>query len=155
MDWAASLLGLDDTFHVKSSKGGGALQGTASDSGLLAGIAARIRFQTARPDVPAEKLILYISSQTHSLGVKTAMLLGLKCRILQVLAEDDYSLRGSTLKAAYNEDRAAGLWPFCLSTRIGLFPLEAQSYHPAVISCYGWNYFIGCCRSTRRVRSAR
>lgn len=129
MDWAASLLGLDDTFHIKSGKGGGAIQGTASDSGLLAGIAARIRFQTAHPDVPAEKLILYISSQTHSLGVKTAMLLGLKYRTLPVLAQDDYTLRGSILKAAYKEDRSAGLWPFCLSMRIGLFPFEKKSYN--------------------------
>lgn len=115
MDWAATLLGLDEKFHIRSGVGGGAIQGTASDSALVAGVAARIRFLVSHPDISSEKLVLYVSSQTHSLGVKTALLLGLTCRTLPVLAEDDYSLRGSTLKAAYEEDRAAGLWPFCLS----------------------------------------
>jgi len=118
IDWAAALLGLDDAFHIKSGKGGGAIQGTASDSALLAGIAARIRFQTSHPDIPVDKLMVYVSSETHSLGVKTAMLLGLKCRKLPVLAEDDFCLRGNTLKAAYEEDRAAGLWPFILSKHL-------------------------------------
>lgn len=115
MDWAATLLGLSPSFHIRSGQGGGAIQGTASDSALLAAIAARIRFKTAHPDVPVDKLVLYVSSQTHSLGVKTGLLLGIECRVLEVLAEDEYQLRGSTLKAAYEEDRAAGKWPFCLS----------------------------------------
>lgn len=115
MDWSASLLGLDETFHIRSGLGGGAIQGTASDSALVAGIAARVRFLTAHPHVPIEKLVLYVSSQTHSLGVKTAILLGITCRTLPVFAEDDYCLRGSTFRNAYEEDRAAGLWPFCLS----------------------------------------
>ena len=124
IDWAATLFGLDDVFHMKSGKGGGVIQATASDSALLACIAARIRFQTAHPDVPMEKLVLYISSQTHSLGVKTAVLLGLQCRTLPVLAQDDYSLRGSTFRVAYQEDRAAGLWPFCLSEHLDFIMSE-------------------------------
>ncbi|KAF8317413.1 hypothetical protein DL93DRAFT_2125123 [Clavulina sp. PMI_390] len=119
MDWSASLLGLDESFHIRSGIGGGAIQGTASDSALVAAIAARERFHAVHPEVPIDKLVLYVSSQTHSLGVKSGILLGIKCRTLPVLAEDEYQLRGSTFKAAYEEDRAAGLWPFCLMATVG------------------------------------
>jgi aromatic-L-amino-acid decarboxylase len=62
-----------------------------------------------------ENLVLYISSQTHSLGKKAGLVLGLKVRTLQVTAEDDFALRGDTLKAALEEDVNAGFHPFILS----------------------------------------
>jgi aromatic-L-amino-acid decarboxylase len=62
-----------------------------------------------------ENLVLYISSQTHSLGKKAGLVLGLKVRTLQVTAQDDFALRGDTLKAALEEDVSAGLHPFILS----------------------------------------
>ncbi|KAF8317412.1 hypothetical protein DL93DRAFT_2154308 [Clavulina sp. PMI_390] len=119
MDWSATLFGLDEVFHIRSGRGGGSIQGSACESGLVAAIAARERLRAAHPDLSLDKLVLYVSSQTHSLGVKTAMLLGVKCRTLPVLAEDEYQLRGSTLKAAYEVDRGAGFWPFCLMATVG------------------------------------
>lgn len=115
MDWSASLLGLDKAFHISSGIGGGAIQGTASDCVLLASVIARIRFKKAHPNVSMEKLVLYVSSQTHSLGVKAAMLLGVQHRILPVSHDDRYALRGEVLRKAYKDDRSSGKWPFCLS----------------------------------------
>ena len=67
------------------------------------------------PDVPAEKLVLYTTTQTHSLGKKAGLVLGLKVRALEVTAEDNYALRGVTLNRALEEDASAGLHPFMLS----------------------------------------
>ena len=67
------------------------------------------------PDVPAEKLVLYTTTQTHSLGKKAGLVLGLKVRALEVTTEDNYALRGVTLKRALEEDASAGLHPFMLS----------------------------------------
>lgn len=131
MDWAADLLGLTPAFKFGSKLGGGGvLQTTASDSAFLACMVARIRFTRAHPDVPAEKLVLYITTQTHSLGVKTAMLLGLKCRVLEVSENDAYALRGETVKLAYEEDRNEGLWPFCLCASFPFFGSAIGSKDP-------------------------
>jgi len=69
------------------------------------------------PDVPAEKLVLYTTAQTHSLGKKAGLILGLNVRALEVAVEDNYALRGATLKRALEEDAKAGVYPFILSTR--------------------------------------
>ncbi|KAF8304373.1 aromatic-L-amino-acid decarboxylase [Clavulina sp. PMI_390] len=120
MDWAADLLGLSPAFKFSSALGGGGvLQTTASDSAFLACMVARIRFTRAHPNIPMENLILYLTTQTHSLGVKTARLLGLKWRTLDVKEEDRYALRGETVRKAYEEDREKGLWPFCLFSTLG------------------------------------
>lgn len=115
MDWSADLFGLDRTFHLNSGVGGGVMQGSACDSALVAIIAARIQFQNANPSIPYEQLVLYVSSQTHSLGMKTVLLLGLQCRILPVKPQDQYALRGQVLLEAFEEDRALDRWPFALS----------------------------------------
>ncbi|KAF9511208.1 hypothetical protein BS47DRAFT_1487046 [Hydnum rufescens UP504] len=119
MDWAANLLGLSSSFHVASGVGGGAIQSSASDSALVAVIAARARFLIAHPDVPAEKLVIYLSTQTHSLGTKTAAILNIPFRALPVMPEDAFSLRGDRLRDAYEEDRNAGKWPFVLIATVG------------------------------------
>lgn len=58
---------------------------------------------------------MYVSSQTHSLGIKASLVLGLQCRVLDVTAEDRYALRGETLRKALEEDTRAGKKPFFLS----------------------------------------
>lgn len=83
----------------------------------MATVAARSRYVRQHPDVPSEKLVLYTTTQTHSLGKKAGLILGLNVRALEVTAEDNYALRGGTLKRALEEDSRAGLYPFILSTR--------------------------------------
>jgi len=43
------------------------------------------------------------------------MILGLSVIALEVKREDDFSLRGATLRAALEEDKKKGLKPFILS----------------------------------------
>jgi hypothetical protein len=70
--------------------------------------------------------VLYTTTQTHSLGKKAGLVLGLRVRALQVTAEDDYALRGETLKVALKEDKGAGLHPFILSM---LFATDLMSWN--------------------------
>ena len=52
------------------------------------------------PSAKLEDLVIYTTTQTHSLGTKAGLILGLDVRALEVKAEDEYALRGSTLKEA-------------------------------------------------------
>ena len=135
MDWAAKLFGLADHFLNSSQIGGGVLQvdslyfathnivsytffdaqTTASDSGLVAIVAARSRYSAQNPSAKLEDMIVYTTTQTHSLGAKAALVLGLECRALEVTEEDRFALRGDTLRKALEEDRRRGKHPFVLS----------------------------------------
>lgn len=119
MDWSAKMLGLADHFLNSSGTGGGVIQTTSSDSALVVAVAARSLYQRTRPGTNLEKLVIYVTSQTHSLGVKASLVLGLECRILDVRAEDEYALRGETLKAALEEDIGEGKHPFILIATVG------------------------------------
>ncbi|KXN87356.1 Aromatic-L-amino-acid decarboxylase, partial [Leucoagaricus sp. SymC.cos] len=119
MDWAADLLGLHKDFFNSSGKGGGTIQTTASDSALTAAVAARSLYSRAHPDVPHESLVVYTTTQTHSLGLKAGKILGLNVRALEVEAADGYALRGSVLKAALGDDLKNGKHPFILIATIG------------------------------------
>jgi aromatic-L-amino-acid decarboxylase len=89
-------------------------QPTASESGLTAIVAARSLYMRQHPEVPAHDLVLYVTSMTHSFGAKAASILHLSLRTLDVSAEDNFSLRGATLRAALEEDEARGRRPFFL-----------------------------------------
>lgn len=91
-------------------------QTTASDSALTAAVAARSRYTRAHPGTPHERFVLYTTTQTHSLGAKAALILGLRCRALDVTAGDEYALRGEVLLRALREDVESGLIPFMLSS---------------------------------------
>jgi len=70
-------------------------------------------------DVPQEirekygqKLVIYGSTQTHSIAKKAAVILGLEFRAVPVSIEDDYGLRGEPLRKAMKADVEAGYVPF-------------------------------------------
>lgn len=65
------------------------------------------------------RLVMYGTTQTHSIGIKAAMVLGLAFRALDVYAKDGYNLRGEVLRRALQEDTAKGLVPFMLIASIG------------------------------------
>ncbi|QRW15365.1 aromatic-L-amino-acid decarboxylase [Ceratobasidium sp. AG-Ba] len=119
MDWSAKLFGLDPTFCIESGVGGGVILTTASDSALTAIIAARSRYTRLHPDVPLDSLVIYGTTQTHSLGAKAALVLGLQFRAIQVDIKDDFALRGHTLKSAIEEDLGKARHPFVLIATVG------------------------------------
>lgn len=65
------------------------------------------------------KLVMYGTTQTHSIGAKAALVLGLNFRAIEVYAKDAYALRGDSLEAALKEDTATGLVPFLLIATVG------------------------------------
>lgn len=119
MDWSAKLFGLEGNFLTSSGVGGGVLQTTASDAALLASVVARSRYTRLHPGVSLDKMMIYGTTQTHSLGAKAALILGMQFRALEVTLEDNFSLRGSTLSRALEEDRANGLHPYLLIATVG------------------------------------
>ncbi|KJA20004.1 hypothetical protein HYPSUDRAFT_88967 [Hypholoma sublateritium FD-334 SS-4] len=119
MDWAAKLLGLSPDFYNSSGVGGGCIQTTASDSVLVAVVAARSLYQRNYPDTKMEDLVIYTTTQTHSLGAKAALILGLQVKTLEVTAEDRFALRGEGLRSALQEDERGGRKPFILIATVG------------------------------------
>ena len=75
--------------------------------------------------------MIYTTTQTHSLGAKAALILGLRERSLNVLPEDNYGLRGATLKQALEDDQKDGYHPFILSK---LFKLSAGLIDIGILS---------------------
>ncbi|ODN77468.1 hypothetical protein L202_04644 [Cryptococcus amylolentus CBS 6039] len=137
VDWAAKMFGLSPAFLSSSKIGGGVIQGSASEAALTAAMAARERAlrhlthggkQGANGDIEVpdevrqkygQKLVMYGSTQTHSLGAKAAILLGLTFRAVPVSAKDDFALRGDALREAVEEDKKAGLVPFFVVGTVG------------------------------------
>lgn len=111
---------------------------------MIAIVAARSLYLRHHPDVPLTNLVIYTTSQTHSLGVKAGLVLGLSVRVLAVKAEDNFSLRGETLRLALEEDERQGLKPFVLSKSL----LSRLSGQTALIakSCNCGDDFVWCYR---------
>ena len=101
---------------------------TASDSGLVAIVAARSLYTSKHPEANLKDLVIYTTTQTHSLGIKAGLVLGLECRALEVTPEDKYALRGETLKKAIEEDEARGKHPFVLGNESSIFLFHSTDY---------------------------
>lgn len=65
-----------------------------------------------------KNLVMYVSTQTHSVGSKAALILGMQCRALPVHAPD-YSFRGDVLRKAIEEDVKNGYIPFFVVGTVG------------------------------------
>ncbi|CAG0896050.1 unnamed protein product [Darwinula stevensoni] len=127
LDWVGRMIALPNQFLAFSekSKGGGVIQTSASECVLVSLLAARaqaIRSLKAQHPFVEEgillsKLMAYCSKEAHSCVEKAAMIGFVKLRILE--PDEHFSLRGSTLRQAMEEDRAIGLIPFFVSTTLG------------------------------------
>jgi len=71
------------------------------------------------PETRLEDLLIYTTSQTHSLGEKAGLVLGLSTRALEVTLDNNFGLRGETLRHALEEDAEAGKKPFILIATVG------------------------------------
>uniref|UniRef100_A0A8C0UTB3 Histidine decarboxylase n=2 Tax=Cyanistes caeruleus TaxID=156563 RepID=A0A8C0UTB3_CYACU len=127
MDWLAKMLGLPDKFlhHHPDSVGGGVLQSTVSESTLVALLAARknkiLEMKLSEPDTDESslnsRLIAYASDQAHSSVEKAGLISLVKIKFLPV--DENFSLRGETLKKAIAEDRKKGLVPVFVCATLG------------------------------------
>jgi glutamate/tyrosine decarboxylase-like PLP-dependent enzyme len=90
---------------------------TAHDSLMTAVVGARSSYQRNHPGVKTESMIIYATTQTHSLAAKAGLVFGIQVRKLEVKLADQLSLRGDVLRNALEEDNRNGLHPFMLGGR--------------------------------------
>ncbi len=119
MDWLGAAIGLPDRFLFQSGgTGGGVIAGTASESTLIALLAARARGRTGN-------LVAYASSQAHSSVMKAAMIAGIAkgpddhAAVRMVPVDKDFRMRPDALEAAIREDLASGKSPFYVCATVG------------------------------------
>ncbi len=131
LDWMADLLALPEAFTSRAPNGGGAIQGTASESTLVAMVAARHR-------VGAGTLVAYTSRQAHSSVTKAAIVTGIargvddRERLRLVDTDATHAMRPDALAAAIRADRAAGRRPFFVCATVGTTSSTAVDPLPAI-----------------------
>ncbi|XP_072164416.1 aromatic-L-amino-acid decarboxylase-like [Diadema setosum] len=126
MNWLARMLHLPEEYLFgKDSRGGGVIQGTASEATLVALLAAKMRAirqqQAANPDLDQydimSKLVAYTSDQSHSSVERAALIASVRIRSLQT--DEKHALRGETLRVAIEEDKAKGRIPVFVCATLG------------------------------------
>ncbi|KAI7806955.1 aromatic-L-amino-acid decarboxylase [Triplophysa rosa] len=129
LDWLGKMLKLPDDFLAGTEgRGGGVIQGTASEASLMALLAARSRviklIQADQPDRSEtdiiSKLLAYSSDQAHSSVERAGMIAGV--RMKKISTDSKFAVRGDTLQRALQEDRSAGLIPFYFCATLGTTP---------------------------------
>jgi aromatic-L-amino-acid/L-tryptophan decarboxylase len=119
LDWLRGMMGLPPGLF-------GLLTDTASVSTLVALAAAReavpgLKVREAGLAAPGSpRLRFYASVEAHSSVEKAAITLGLgQAGLRRIPTDDRFRLSVPALKAALNEDRAAGWLPFAVSATVG------------------------------------
>lgn len=114
VDWMHELLGLPDRFRSTSERGGGVIQGSASEAVLVAILAARWRATggAVNADGDTTRLVAYATSQAHSSIEKGLRIAGIGTDRTRIVPHDDrYAMRADALADLIDADRAAGLVP--------------------------------------------
>ncbi len=124
MDWCAQMFGLDDGFRFdRSEKGGGCIQGTASEAVVAAMVAARRRCTRRGGD--RSKVTVYTSDQAHSSVVKAAMVCGLadhaedRSRVRVIESGADLRMDLGAMERSMRADMDAGLVPMMVTATVG------------------------------------
>ncbi|KAI6241791.1 Aromatic-L-amino-acid decarboxylase [Aphelenchoides fujianensis] len=127
MQWFGEMIGLPKEFlpFTENGRGGGVIQGSASECNFVALLAARFeimkelrqRFPFVEEGLLMSKLIAYCSKEAHSSVEKAAMIGMVKLRILET--DSKFRMRGDTLQAAITEDRNLGMIPFFVAATLG------------------------------------
>lgn len=130
MDWLAQMLNLPDCYLSKG-KGGGVIQGTASEVIVTMMVAARERILNRlvkdlegkeaedKKDSLRGKLVAIGSEQAHSSTQKGAIIAGTKFRPVSTHLEDKFAMRGSSLKAVLEGCKRDGLVPYYVTVSLG------------------------------------
>jgi aromatic-L-amino-acid decarboxylase len=117
-DWLRQMFGLGASWR-------GVIQDTASTSTLVALISAREKvsnYSLANAGLQSEPaaLIVYVSGHAHSSVDKAATLAGFgAANIRHVAVDADFAMKPDALRAAIQQDRAAGLKPCAIVATVG------------------------------------
>lgn len=127
VDWLGQMMHLPKQLlpFTEGGKGGGVIQGSASECTLVTLLAARTatlrKLKDKYPDeqegVLLSKLVAYCSKQSHSSMEKAGIIAFVKMR--QVQTDDNYAMRGAALKEAMQNDEEKGLIPFYVGATLG------------------------------------
>lgn len=126
MNWLAQFLDLPAQFHnTPTGRGGGIIQGSASEACLIALLVARERtvrrLLLERPDLDETairgRLVAYSSDQSNSCIEKSGIIAGIQMRLLQ--SDEQCAMRQDALERAIAEDLSAGRFPCCLIATLG------------------------------------
>eukprot|EP00268_Persea_americana_P063136 TRINITY_DN8154_c0_g1_i20.p1 TRINITY_DN8154_c0_g1~~TRINITY_DN8154_c0_g1_i20.p1 ORF type:complete len:493 (-),score=95.90 TRINITY_DN8154_c0_g1_i20:573-2051(-) len=121
LDWLAKMLKLPEHF-LSHGKGGGVIQGTASEAVLVVLLAARDKVLRKLGKYFLGKLVVYNSDQAHSSLKKACQIAGIHMENYRVLKTDSstsYALSADVISEAISKDCAAGLIPFFLCATVG------------------------------------
>ena len=121
LDWLIEMLDLPRKF-LSTSKGGGVIQDTASNSSLCALLTARERAtQYASNERGCNgKLVAYTSAQAHSSIEKAAKIAGIGRANLRLIEVDEtFAMKPEALAAQIERDAAAGCVPFFVCATVG------------------------------------
>ncbi len=122
LDWMQELLDLPDHFHSTSERGGGVIQGSASEAALVAILAARWRATGGAVNTTGDtsRLTAYTSAHAHSAVEKGLRIAGIGTDRIRVVPHDErHAMRADALVAAIEADVHAGLHPFFVCTTHG------------------------------------
>lgn len=121
LDWLTEMMGMPEKFKSTSS-GGGVIQDTASTSALTAVIAARERatkFESNKSGV-RQKLVAYVSSQTHTSLEKAIKMAGIGKENLRAIDVDEkFAMRPDLLEKQIKQDKEKGFLPFFICATVG------------------------------------
>jgi aromatic-L-amino-acid decarboxylase len=114
LDWLRRWIGLPDALF-------GITFDTASTSSMHAIAAAReMVAPEVRTDGGGSGLVIYTSEQSHSSIEKGAIAIGIgQKNVRKIPVDADYRMRPDALASAMEQDRAAGLRPFCVVATVG------------------------------------
>jgi aromatic-L-amino-acid decarboxylase len=114
LEWLRRWMGLPDGLF-------GIIFDTASTSSMHAIAAAReMAAPEVRTDGAGAGLVLYTSEQAHSSIEKGAIAIGIgQKNVRKIPVDAEYLMRPDALAAAIEQDRAAGLRPFCIVATVG------------------------------------
>uniref|UniRef100_J3MKD2 Tyrosine decarboxylase n=1 Tax=Oryza brachyantha TaxID=4533 RepID=J3MKD2_ORYBR len=121
LDWFAKMLELPSQF-LSTALGGGVIQGTASEAVLVALLAARDRTLKKHGKQSLEKLVVYVSDQTHSALQKACQIAGIFSENIRVVIADcnnNYAVTPEAVSEALSVDLTSGLIPFFICATVG------------------------------------
>lgn len=124
LDWLVDALGLPRGWRHDVGPGGGCLQGTASESALVAMVAARQRARAQGWDGRAP-LTIYTSTHAHSSIAKSALAAGIARstidaeRVRMVPVDAACAMDVAAMARTMDADRATGAWPLMVSATLG------------------------------------
>lgn len=136
LDWLAQALGLPECFlSTGPTRGGGVIQGSASEAVTTVIVAARERHVRQRASAEGlqegtpewedrtmelrPRLVALGSDQAHSCTAKGARIAGTRYRSVPTRLEDDLAMTGTELRKVLNACEQDGLEPFYITTTMG------------------------------------